>query len=340
MVYEYANQLVIRRHQVVVVHPRRLPNWAPSSPTNPYRRIRRKGGYLRKLFFRPRIDWQPIDPRVQMLYVAEPEARYVPDADAVFATAWPTAELVSEYPCSKGQKFYLAQGYELWEGPKERVDATWLAPLFKVVVSKWLYEKGIELGVLKQQMVHIPNGINHALFQLLQPVAERPKRIAMMYSSGEWKGAVDGVEALGIAKNEFPPLQAILFGVAKRPPWLPQWIQYIQDPPPRILIEQIYNKSSIYLCPSWTEGWGLPPAEALACGCALVLTASGGVSDYAEHGVTALLSATKEPSYLASNIVRLLKDEELRIRLAKEGHQRIQEFTWERSTDLLEQVLT
>lgn len=85
VVYEYANRLVARGHEVTVVHPRRLPNWNPPPP-NLYRWLRRKAGYLRNIVLTPKIEWQPIDPRVQLLFVPELNPGYLPDADAVFAT--------------------------------------------------------------------------------------------------------------------------------------------------------------------------------------------------------------------------------------------------------------
>jgi len=42
---------------------------------------------------------------------------------------------------------------------------------------------------------------------------------------------------------------------------------------------------------------------------------------------------------LADNLLRLLKDDSLRIQLATAGHKQIQKFTWEHSTDLLERLL-
>lgn len=340
VVYEYANHLVARGHEVRVVHPRRLPNWSSPPPPNLYRWLRRKAGQLRDLVLTPSVRWQPIDRRVQMLYVPELTARYVPNADAVFATWWATAELVLEYPSNKGQKFYLIQHYEVWGGPKERVDATWRAPLHKVVIAKWLYEKGLELGVSPMEMCHIPNGIDHSRFKLLEPIESRsPYKIAMMYSDAVWKGATDGLKALQIVKDKFPQIQAILFGVGPRPKRLPRWIEYIHNPQQDVLVRQIYNGCAVYLCPSWTEGWHLPPAEAMACGCAVVSTDIGGVHDYAEHGKTALLSLPKDPEALAENLLRVLEDDNLRVQLAKAGYGRIQEFTWERSTDLLEQFL-
>lgn len=161
----------------------------------------------------------------------------------------------------------------------------------------------------------------------------------MMYSENQAKGSHDGIRALELAKKEVPQLRAVLFGVSPRPKSLPQWIEYFYQPAIDELVGEIYNGSSIYLCPSWNEGWHLPPAEAMACGCAVVSTDIGGVRDYAQHGVTALLCPPKNSGALAEDIIILLKDDELRIRIAKAGYERIQQFTWERSTDLLEEFL-
>jgi glycosyltransferase involved in cell wall biosynthesis len=275
-----------------------------------------------------------------MLYVPEPTAKHIPDGDAVFATAWQTAEYVLDYPQEKGAKFYLIQSYEVWSGPKERVDATWRAPFKKVVIAQWLYDKGVELGALASGMIHIPNGMDHTRYRVLLPIDNRPPRVAMMHSRLSVKGGQDGLHAIGSAKARVPHLEALVFGTDARPRGLPGWIRYFRDPPQSDLIRNIYNESSIYLCPSLTEGWALPPAEAMACGCALVSTDIGGGHDYAEHEATALLSPAGNPQALADSIVRAVSDDDLRVRLAKAGNARIQEFTWERSTDLLEGFLS
>src|SRR5262249_34102758 len=98
----------------------------------------------------------------------------------------------------------------------------------------------------------------------------------------------------------------------------------------------IYNSCAVFLHPSWIEGWPLPPAEALACGCALVAAANLGVKDYAEHGTTALLTEIKNPEALAQSLVEVLNNFSLRQRLAEAGHRKINEFTWERAVGLLE----
>ncbi|MFZ1947660.1 MAG: glycosyltransferase family 4 protein [bacterium] len=339
VVYEYANGLVARGHDLAVVHPRNLRNWSPP-PAHGSARLRRLAGRARNALFRPGVRWNPIDSRVRMLYVADPATERIPDADAVVATAWQTAEYVAGYPASKGRKFYLIQHYETWSGPRERVDATWRAPMKKIVIARWLAAKGLELGVPAEDMVHIPNGIDHTRFRPVRPLDRRPSRAAMLWSPLEWKGAGHGLRAMELARAERPGLEAILFGTGPTPGGLPAWAPYFRDPPQRDLVERIYNGSGIYLCPSLAEGWALPPAEAMACGCALVASDIGGVRDYADDEVTALLSPAGQPEAMAANILRLTADDGLRRRLAEAGRQRIADFTWPKSTDLLEAELT
>lgn len=338
VVYEYSNHLVARGHKVTVVHPRRLKRKPRPSAPNLYRLLRQKVATFRNEVIRPNVQqWQPIDPRVRFSYVSDLSSDHVPDADAVFATAWTTAEYVADYPVSKGEKFYLIQSYETWDGPKDRVDATWKMPFHKVVIAGWLHDLGSQMGC--QDMAKIQNGFDHSKFKVLTPIFNRPKRAAMMFSQVELKGSADGLIALKKAKTQYTDLQVVMFGVSPLPKSLPAWIEYHRHPTPHELVEGVYNSASIFLCPSWIEGFALPPAEAMACGCAVASTDCGGVREFAEDSVTALLSPPRDPEALANNLLRLLEDDDLRIRIAMGGHKRIQAFTWERSTNLLEEYI-
>ena len=335
VVYEYANQLVARGHEVIIVHARRFLRGNTHPLNKVHLWLTGKARKPRTLIQRPEVHWYPIDSRVKMLYVPELTASYIPDGDAIFGYGMLMAG--EDYPPEKGMEFLLLQHYAVF--PEAVLYALWRAPVGKIVIARWLYEQGLKLGVPADEMIHIPNGIDHSKYRILLPIENRPPKVAMLYSQIPWKGSENGIKALELARRQFPTIQAVLFGVYPRPKTLPGWIEYHCDPPQEELVGSIYNGSSIYLCPSWTEGFGLPPAEAMACGCAVVSTDNGGVRDYAEHGVTALLSPPKDPEALAANLLRLLEDDELRMRLAVAGHEHIQEFTWERSTDLLEQFL-
>jgi len=339
VVYEYANQLVERGHEVTVVHARAVTSGPRKLSL--YEKLRHLKIRLATRHVTPTVNWHKIDPRVRLLFVPDTDALHVPDADAIFATAWNTVAPVLSYSPSKGKKFYLIQHYETWLGPKvapkNLVDETWRSPLNKIVVSKWLLALGTELGA--GHLEYIPNAVDHDRYRILNPVRTRPKQVAMMFSHVPFKGSKDGITALEIAKKKHPDLSAVFFGTGRAADWIPKWVRYHRDPPQDFIVSEIYNKSSIFLSPSLAEGFALPPAEAACCGCAVVATDSGGIADFIEHGQTGLLSKPQNAQALGENLCRVLDDDHLRLTLAEAGERKLSTFTWEKSTKLLESAM-
>jgi glycosyltransferase involved in cell wall biosynthesis len=329
VVYEYANQLVGKWHEVRVIHVRKLrePNAFPVRGIKG--RVRGLLREARDTVFKPNVKWQKIDERVKLLFVRRASDRTVPDGEAIFATAWDTVTDVLSLPSSKGEKCYLIQSYDTWSGKQDKVDATWRAPLHKVVIARWLYENGKRLGC--EDMVYIPNGIDQSRFRVVVPIEQRPKRVAVRFSPPAFRGAAEAVAALEIARAKHPDLRAVFFGTSAAPQWMPRWIEYRKNPPQRELIEGIYNGSSIFLMSSWSEAFPLPPMEAMACGCALVTTDCGGVLEYATHEVNSLISPPRVPQALAENLTRLLDDDPLRIQFARSGGETLSRLTWQES---------
>lgn len=336
IIYEYSNRLSARGYKIYIVYAKKTRTlWGGYSLA---KKMKINIMHTIRSIVKPAPDWQKINPEIKSFFVPEPTAQYIPDADAVIGTGWDIPEYFSEYSASKGKQCYFFQHYETWSGPKEVVDETWRMPLKKIVISKWLEDIGRALG--STDMHYIPNGIDFNRFRLLTPIGNRPKRISMMFSSAEWKGSKDGVGAILLAKKRFPDMQAVLWGVEKRPSEIPAWIEFIQNPKQEdVLVKNVYNNSSIFLCPSHVEGFALPPAEAMACGCAVVTTDCGGVLDFAKHETTALVSPPKDVVALANNICRLLVSDHLRKQIARAGLDNIQEFSWERSVELMERFI-
>jgi glycosyltransferase involved in cell wall biosynthesis len=332
-VYQYANHLSRRGHDVTVVHPgRRVDN-----PTR-LDHLKNAVRYAQKKMighYSP-DNWIKMEPNVRLTCVPSLSERYVPDGDIVFATSWQTAEWVSHYSKAKGCGFYYIQHLETWHGPEERVYATWKAPLQKVVPSKWLKEVALELG---QTAFYIPYGLDMDTFQIVTPSEERKaNQLMMLYHESEWKGCEEGLQAVYMVREKVPNTSVILFGVPDRPKALPDWIEYHREPSPELLLE-LYNRAAIFVAPSRTEGWGLTGCEALLCGAALVATDIDGHREFAFNGETALTCPPRSPSVLAENVLRLIQDSDLRIKLAKDGLKFVQQLTWERSTTSLESVL-
>lgn len=339
VVYQYANGLVARGHEVTVVHAARYRRRPRVGDGKPRRQLEQLVGGWRDLRrgAPAGVAWLAVDPRVDLRYVSTIGPHSVPDGDVVVATAWQTADPVAALPPTKGLGAYLIQHHETWSGREARVDRTWRLPLRKVFIARWLHTRALAMGCTD---VHrVPGAIDTAKFHVARPIESRPRRVAMLASEWAWKGRADGVAALELARAEVPDLTAVLFGAGPRPDGLPAWIEYRQDPPQSELVLDIYNGASIYLCPSHAEGWHLPPAEAMACGSAVVTTAIDGVADYAIDGTTACCCPPRDPDALGHAVTALLLDEELRARMARAGHAHIQQFTWASSTAALEAVL-
>jgi glycosyltransferase involved in cell wall biosynthesis len=339
--HEYASYLVRHNHSVNLVCPYLID---PPS-TSPRQRAlhffnwaqARLSASVRQRVGRSALRWMKIDPRVNFIFVPGLDARFVPDADAVFATYWRTAEYVDTYPPSKGEKFYLIQSYETWGGPKGRVDATWRAPMHKVVIANWLGRLGRSLGA--ESLRRIPNALDHSVFHVTTPISSRQPSILALNSPAPIKGTADAVAVLRRVHERYPAVRVSMFGVGVRGKNIPDWIAYYRNPRPEVLANKIYNSHAIYICASHMEGWPLPPAEAMACGCTVATTDVGGVGEYALHEKTALVAPVGDCDSMFHNLCKLIEDDCLRMRLSEAGTAHIRQFTWEKSGRLLEQYL-
>lgn len=334
VVYEYANRLSRKGHQVTVVHPAMALKGTPLKDWP--RRVASYVGHSIMGSYGP-VRWFPINPDVRLLWVWSLHQRYIPDADVLVASAWQTAEWAGAYPENKGRPFYLIQDVEDWECPPDRLLATWKSSLKKITIANWLKETAASLG---EESAYIPNGLDFERFGIDNPIQNRdPNQIIMLYHLRNSKGIADGLEALTIVRRSVPDLRVTLFGTPSQPSRLPAWARYHRSPP-QAELRRLYNEASIFVAPSWTEGWGLTPCEAMLSGAAVAATNNGGHREFAFHEQTALVSPPKEPESLARNILRLIRDSDLRISLAERANQYIKRFTWDASVSTFEELVS
>jgi len=336
VVYEYANRLSRRGCQVTVVHPAMLRIDRPLKD------------WLRALRYVPRrIDghyrpdrWFRIDPKVRCLWVPSLNPRHIPDADVVVATAWQTAEWVATFSEQKGKQIYFVHDYEHYMTAsnelRERIRRTYNCGLKIICTSPAVRSMVEDSG--GRIAAEIPNGLDFSVYHKTNEIEDSTRDMLGFPARPEpFKGMSDTVQALIRVKESFPKIKAWAFG-PKPIRGLPGWAKFHRHPSDSQLRE-LYNRTSIFVTASHYEGWGLPGAEAMACGAALVSTEHGGVRAYASHNETALLSPPKKPELLADNILELIQDEGLRIRLAQAGYEHIQKFTWDRAVDKFEAVI-
>jgi len=83
------------------------------------------------------------------------------------------------------------------------------------------------------------------------------------------------------------------------------------------------NAADIFVFPSLSEGMPNALLEAMACGLPVIASKIGGVVDVVEDGKSGILFEPGDVSGLASAMVRLLNDNELRFKLGAEARKRI-----------------
>jgi glycosyltransferase involved in cell wall biosynthesis len=94
-------------------------------------------------------------------------------------------------------------------------------------------------------------------------------------------------------------------------------------------LEQYLAHAAALVLPSLYEGFGLPPLEAMACGCPAVVARAGALPEVC--GDAAGYFDPLDPSSIADAIEQVLTDHGLREKLRCRGVERARRFSWDES---------
>lgn len=93
----------------------------------------------------------------------------------------------------------------------------------------------------------------------------------------------------------------------------------------------IYNLASVYVQPSFYEGFGLPILESQASGCPVIASR---IQVHVEIvGNSALFADPNDASDFAKEIIKVVKDEKFRNGLVKEGLKNSKKFSWDKTAE-------
>ena len=101
---------------------------------------------------------------------------------------------------------------------------------------------------------------------------------------------------------------------------------------------RLYNQAECFVFPSLYEGFGLPPLEAMACGCPVL------VSDIPVErevcGDAALYFNPLEPSEILRIITQYLSNTDvIKKTMRQKGYDNIKRFSWEKSANVLMEII-
>ncbi len=89
------------------------------------------------------------------------------------------------------------------------------------------------------------------------------------------------------------------------------------------------NCAELFFYPSFYEGFGIPPLEAMACGVPVIASNAASLPEVV--GNAGILLDPSDVAAWAEAIQRVSKDEQLRRDLSHRGRERAAQFTWTRT---------
>lgn len=376
VVFEYADRLLARGHEVIllypIVPPRMDKRWLAPKP-----RTTQVLGAVKRIIKNDRANWFDPDAPIREILTINPKViQYadgaIPEADVTIATSWETAWAVAVLDDSIGRKVHFVQHYEIWETwncdqawdqvtdltdnpksypvemyevtpsdastrrQKELVDSAYNFPFPKITISSWLAEL-LETKFNQNVVSVITNSVNHSEFYPENITTGEKLTLLLPYRRAPWKGRREAEHLIYQIMDSYD-IKINTYGPRWSPPDLPREVKHHTNISDSKL-RRLYSSADIFVLPSWVEGCQLPPLEAMACNCAVVATNVGGVPDYVEHGVTASVVPPRDGPKLVNAVVELIENKEKRERLQQNGRESVTEYSWDEATVQFEQAL-
>ncbi|OHD86133.1 MAG: hypothetical protein A3J39_09820 [Sulfuricurvum sp. RIFCSPHIGHO2_12_FULL_44_8] len=91
-------------------------------------------------------------------------------------------------------------------------------------------------------------------------------------------------------------------------------------------LPMLYSLAELLVFPSFYEGFGLPPLEAMSCGCPTVVSNAASIPEVC--GEASLYFHPGRVEEMAAAIKRVALYQELRSRLVQKGFERVRQFDW------------
>jgi len=223
-----------------------------------------------------------------------------------------------------------------------------------VMVSKASAEDTIRAFKLREDRVRIVhNGIDTGIFRRLDHVEKEPNSLVIVGKTEDKKKGVPFLlKAVQLLKDDVDVKVNVVGIQGPDDGYRTKLVQELGIGDRVTFTGQIgadelvrlYSSAEIAVTASLYEGFGLPAAEAMACGTPVIATRAGALPEIVGEYGTGILVPPADPPALAAAIKRLLADRPLRQRMGEAARKRIEEsFSWEvaagKTLEVYEEVL-
>ena len=192
-----------------------------------------------------------------------------------------------------------------------------------VVASEFVRGRAVELLGLDSERVHVvPLAIDHSVFNV---VDEEPEPV-IVYPARPWphKNHTRLFEAFASLRETRPQLRLVLTGGGlERLEPLPDGVENLGSLAPEDLAS-LYRRAACLVYPSLYEGFGMPPLEAMACGCPVAASTAGAIPEVC--GDAAVMF---DPTDVEAMAAAMIEADTSRDTLREKGLARAALFTWD-----------
>jgi glycosyltransferase involved in cell wall biosynthesis len=193
-----------------------------------------------------------------------------------------------------------------------------------IVMSDFVRGRAVELlGLDPNRIRVVPLGLDHD--RLVPAAAEPAIEPFLLYPARSWPHKNHGrlFEAFALLRRERPELGLVLTGGAFER--VPAGVE-ARGHVPWDEVVTLMQQASALVFPSLYEGFGLPPLEAMACGCPVACSDAGALPEVV--GDAARLFDPRDPRAIADAVIDVLSDREAWV---ERGLARAARFSWEQT---------
>ncbi|QKJ29929.1 glycosyltransferase family 4 protein [Mucilaginibacter mali] len=196
-------------------------------------------------------------------------------------------------------------------------------------VSQYTASKSAEYFIYTDKIDIIPNGINTAIS--FDGINKNPLQVIFTGTLVQKKGIYQLAKAWNMVNRQVPGARLLVLGKGNC-----QKVMNLLNPDAQTTVSfmghvaagELYrylSSSAIAVFPSYAEAFALAPLEAMACGIAVINSNRTSGPELIDNGIDGLLIDPDDIDQLASAILHLLNNVEIREQIAKAGNKKVGE---------------
>ena len=192
-----------------------------------------------------------------------------------------------------------------------------------------------------KNVVVTPNGVNQCRFtpNAKQKTYDLPKCYILFVGSIEpRKNLAALLQAWNEIKDHFKDTWLIIAGTTGHVFKLVNFLHTVERVRFLDYIEEeslpgLYAGATLFVLPSFDEGFGLSVLEAMACGTPVIVSDGGALPEVI--GEAGLIFSLSKPDTLSIALKRSLSDSDLRLSMKERGSARAKLFSWQNTAELI-----